>query len=133
MIDTGDFHGAERIKATVTGTKEKVVKEAVEFPPDKKIARVRIYEKDQNIPGYFVIHGLEFYDTEGKLLGAVWAEVSPRAGNVKDIFIAEDEKIVGIYQQRDVGTRALGFVCMHTGAGYTPEPSRCGVFAEDRM
>lgn len=43
----------------------------------------------------------------------------PRAGIVKDIFIGKDEKIVGVYQQKDWGTRALGFICMHTGAGYT--------------
>ena len=65
-----------------------------------------------------MIHGLEFYDEVGALIGAVWAEVSPRAGNAKDIIIGKDEKIIGVFQQRDIGTRALGFICMHTGDGY---------------
>ena len=98
MIDSGDFHGASNIQSTIKGTEEKITKEAVEFPADKKIARVRIYEKDQNCEGHFVIHGLEFFDTEGVLIGAVWAEISPRAGNVQDIIIGADEKIVGVVQ-----------------------------------
>lgn len=121
MVDSGDFHGASNIQASVKGTEEKITKEAVEFPADKKIARVRIYEKDQNVEGNFVIHGLEFYDTEGFLIGAVWAEVSPRSGNVQDIYIGKDEKIVGVVQQKDIGTRTLGFLCMHTGDGYPEE------------
>jgi len=121
MVDSGDFHGASNIQAAVKGTEEKITKEAVEFPADKKIARVRIYEKDQNVAGFFVIHGLEFYDTEGALIGAIWSEASPRSGNVQDIIIGEDEKIVGVVQQKDIGTRALGFICMHTGEGYPEE------------
>ena len=46
MIDSGDFHGASHIQTTVAGTKEKITKEAVEFPANRKIARVRLYEKD---------------------------------------------------------------------------------------
>ena len=65
-----------------------------------------------------MIHALEFIDEDGVVIGQVRAMKYPRAGCTRDIHIGKDEKVVGIYQSRDYGTRALGFICMHTGNGY---------------
>ena len=65
-----------------------------------------------------MIHALEFFDEDGELIGLVRPLNYPRAGCIRDIHIGKDEKVVGICQQKDYGTRALGFICMHTGNGY---------------
>ena len=66
-----------------------------------------------------MIHSLEFFDEAGAVIGRVNANVNPRAGSSRDIHIAKDEQIVGIQQLQSYGTtRALGFICMHTGDGY---------------
>ena len=91
-----------------------------EFPEDKKIARVRVYEKHQETPGGSTIHGLEFFDEAGVMLGVLKSRNNPRSSFSKDIMIAKNEKIVGTYQYKENGiTKALGFLCMHNGMGYT--------------
>ena len=44
-----------------------------------------------------MIHGLEFIDEKGVLIGGVKAKKNPRAGCIRDIYIDKDEKVVGIY------------------------------------
>ena len=71
------------------------------------------------MPGQHVIHGVEFIDKDGKVIGRVKSKGGPRAGCVRDIYIDKREKIVGTYQWKDQGgLRAIGFICMHTGFGY---------------
>lgn len=69
--------------------------------------------------GQFAIQGVEFVGDDGEVLAEVKSKNNPRSGNVRDILINADEKIVGVRQFKDQGgCRALGFVCMHTGDGY---------------
>ena len=68
-----------------------------EIPTDKKIAKVRVYEKDRLIPGQYVIHGLDFIGEDGAILASVKSRNNPRAGCVRTILIDPDEKIVGVH------------------------------------
>ena len=63
-----------------------------------KIARIRVLEKDWNIPGEYIIHSIEFIDEQGSLIGQINSRNYPRSGNTRDIFVGKNERIVGIYQ-----------------------------------
>ena len=95
MSDSGDFAGAEPVTISLIGgsqvDNESVTAAIAEIPADKKVARVRIHEKDFAIPGEFSIHGVEFIDEDGVVIAQVKAKVNPRAGCTRDIIIRNDE------------------------------------------
>jgi len=43
-----------------------------------------------------MIHGVEFIDEAGAVIGRVNSNINPRSGSSRDILIAKDERIVGI-------------------------------------
>ena len=55
MSDSGDFVGSSKIEIKMIGggkAENQAVTQAVaEIPADKKIAKVRVFEKDRLIPG----------------------------------------------------------------------------------
>ena len=72
LADYGDFVGAEQIQTKLVGGEnaeiEAVTEAMTEVPADKKIAKVRVFEKDRLIPGQYVIHGIEFIGEDGAIL-----------------------------------------------------------------
>ena len=64
--DFGDFFGGEKIELNLLGGQKedaaKITEAACELPVNKKIARVRIHEKDLCIPGDYAIQAIEFID-----------------------------------------------------------------------
>lgn len=69
MSDSGDFAGGEPVTINIIGgsqvDNESISAAIAEVPQDKKIARIRIHEKDLAIPGELNIHGVEFIDESG--------------------------------------------------------------------
>ena len=41
-----------------------------------------------------MLHGIEFIDKTGEVIGRVKSKGGPRAGCVRDIYIEKDEKII---------------------------------------